>query len=93
MTDRAIQRAIRELTEARERINRQMELLECAFAHIPDHDLERYRLGMVTDEAELARLEEHLLGRGGCAARARGECQLRGHDARRDSAGNWDKIP
>jgi len=31
MTERAIQRAIRELTEARERINRQMEVLERAF--------------------------------------------------------------
>lgn len=29
--------------------------------HISDHDLERYHLGMVTDEAELATLEEHLL--------------------------------
>ena len=29
--------------------------------HISDHDLERYYLGIVTDEAELAPLEEHLL--------------------------------
>ena len=29
--------------------------------HIDDHDLERYHLGMVKDEAELAALEEHLL--------------------------------
>ncbi len=29
--------------------------------HISDHDLERYHLGMVLDEAELASLEEHLL--------------------------------
>ena len=29
--------------------------------HIADHDLERYHLGMVKDEAELASLEEHLL--------------------------------
>ena len=29
--------------------------------HIADHDLERYHLGMVVDEAELAPLEEHLL--------------------------------
>jgi anti-sigma factor RsiW len=29
--------------------------------HISDHDLERYYLGMVKDEAELAFLEEHLL--------------------------------
>jgi len=30
--------------------------------HISDHDLERYHLGMVKDEAELAALEEHYLG-------------------------------
>lgn len=29
--------------------------------HIPDHDLERYHLGMVQDEAEFAIIEEHLL--------------------------------
>ncbi len=29
--------------------------------HISDHDLERYYLGMVTDEGELAELEAHLL--------------------------------
>ena len=30
-------------------------------SHIDDHDLERYHLGMVKDEDELAALEEHLL--------------------------------
>jgi hypothetical protein len=29
--------------------------------HISDHDLERYHLGMVTDEDELTALEEHYL--------------------------------
>ena len=29
--------------------------------HICDHDLERYRLRMITGEAELADVEEHLL--------------------------------
>jgi hypothetical protein len=29
--------------------------------HISDHDLERYYLGMVQDEEELASIEEHLL--------------------------------
>jgi anti-sigma factor RsiW len=38
--------------------------------HIPDHDLERFYLGMVSDEIELARLEEHLLACPECAARA-----------------------
>jgi len=38
--------------------------------HIPDHDLERYYLAMITDEAELARVEEHLLVCPKCVARA-----------------------
>ena len=38
--------------------------------HISDVDLERYHLGMVDDEVELARLEEHLLGCAGCLERA-----------------------
>lgn len=38
--------------------------------HISDHDLERYHLGMVKDEAELAALEEHYLGCPECAERA-----------------------
>ena len=38
--------------------------------HISEHDLERYHLGMVKDESELAALEEHLLGCGACVDRA-----------------------
>ena len=38
--------------------------------HISDHDLERYYLGMVTDEAELVPLEEHLLWCPSCVERA-----------------------
>ena len=38
--------------------------------HISDHDLERYYLGMVKDEAELASLEEHLLVCPACVERA-----------------------
>jgi hypothetical protein len=41
-----------------------------ATEHLSDHDLERYYLGMVTDEAELAALEEHFLGCAFCAERA-----------------------
>ena len=37
--------------------------------HISDHDLERYHLGQVVDESELARLEEHILACPACAAR------------------------
>jgi hypothetical protein len=38
--------------------------------HLDDHDLERYHLGMIVDEAELAPFEEHLLACAGCAERA-----------------------
>ena len=38
--------------------------------HITDHDLERYHLGMVTEEAELTALEEHLLACPACVERA-----------------------
>ena len=38
--------------------------------HLSDHDLERYHLGMIMDEAELAPLEEHLLACAKCAGRA-----------------------
>ena len=34
--------------------------------HIADVDFERYHLGMVTDETELASIEEHLLGCHAC---------------------------
>lgn len=37
--------------------------------HISDHDLERYYLGMVKHEGELAALEEHILACGLCAGR------------------------
>jgi hypothetical protein len=38
--------------------------------HLSDHDLERYHLGMVTDETELERLEAHYIGCPKCAKRA-----------------------
>ena len=52
--------------------------------HIDDHDLERYHLGMVKDEAELAALEEHLLWCGACVDRA--EATARYVDAVRAAA-------
>ena len=39
-------------------------------AHIPEYDLERYCLDSITEESELARLEEHVLACPECAARA-----------------------
>ena len=41
-----------------------------AWQHITDEDLERYHLGMVEDEAELAPLEDHLLACAACVERA-----------------------
>jgi len=38
--------------------------------HISDHDLDRYYLGMIREERELAVLEEHLLACSDCVARA-----------------------
>jgi hypothetical protein len=38
--------------------------------HISDDDLERYYLGMITQEVELALLEQHILGCAICAERA-----------------------
>ena len=38
--------------------------------HLSDEDLERYYLGMITEEAELAPLEEHLLWCHECLDRA-----------------------
>jgi hypothetical protein len=43
--------------------------------HINDHDLERYHLGMVTEEEELAAIEEHYLGCPECARRAEESAQ------------------
>jgi hypothetical protein len=38
--------------------------------HVTDHDLERYYLGMVKNETELAAIEEHILACGSCTERA-----------------------
>ena len=38
--------------------------------HVTDHDLERYHLGMIVEETELAALEEHLLACSACAERS-----------------------
>jgi chorismate mutase len=43
--------------------------------HIDDHDLERYHLGMVRDEAELLTLEEHLICCNACVDRAEAAAQ------------------
>lgn len=45
-------------------------LIGMNWIHVSDHDLERYYLGMVTVEEELAPLEEQILACGTCAKRA-----------------------
>ena len=66
-------KTIRDLRARRERVTRVVATI-CGKlpGHICDHDLERYHLGMVKDEAELAALEEHLLWRDICLSRAEG---------------------
>ena len=41
-----------------------------AWQHISDHDLDRYYLGIVADESELAPFEEHLLACPICVQRS-----------------------
>ena len=54
-------------SERRERVAQAIaKINEEPPGHISNHDLERYHLGIVTDDAELARLEEHLLWCGAC---------------------------
>jgi len=77
-----------ELRSLRARRKRVARVLAKVYAklpgHIDDHDLERYHLGMVKDEAELAALEEHLLWCGACVDRA--EATARYVDAVRAAA-------
>jgi hypothetical protein len=47
-----------------------LHLPRARMKHISEHDLERYYLGMIKDEAELAPLEEHLLWCSKCIERA-----------------------
>ena len=76
---------IRDLRAQRQRV---AQVLAKVYAklpgHIDDHDLERYHLGMVKNEAELAAMEEHLLWCGTCVDRA--EATARYVDAVRAAA-------
>jgi hypothetical protein len=51
-------------------IPRPMHQKSMDWIHVSDHDLERYYLGMVTTEGELAALEEHILACSPCVERA-----------------------
>ena len=59
--------------------------------HLTDTDLERYYLGMVTEEAELAALEEHLLVCPACNERAEASDDY--VDALRAAATFWREWP
>lgn len=64
----------------------------CRPGHLDDHDLERFHLGMIQDEAELAPFEEHLLSCAECAERAEATAEY--VDAMRSAMilGNFDEI-
>jgi len=58
--------------------------------HISDEDLERYHLEMVTDENELAALEEHYLACPECAKRAEEAADYVDAIRAGITTGNWD---
>jgi hypothetical protein len=58
--------------------------------HIDDHDLERYYLGMVTEAAEIDRLEQHLIACKECALRADETQDYVDVIRAAISEGNWD---
>ena len=59
--------------------------------HIDDHDLERYHLGMVTEEPELGQIEEHLFGCPSCAERAEDAAAYVDTIRAAATALNWEK--
>jgi hypothetical protein len=71
MDTKLVDLMLRDLQAKTERLVRDFaKFCESLPGHIDDHDLERYHLGMVKDEGELAALEEHLLWCGVCVDRA-----------------------
>ena len=67
---------LRDLYAKTERLARDFAgFCENLTGHIDAHDLERYHLGMVKGEGELAALEEHLLRCGACVERAEAAAQ------------------
>jgi hypothetical protein len=85
MDRRLLARKLRSLRARREHVARVVAAI-CGklSGHVDDHDLERYHLGMMKDETELAALEEHLLWCGTCVDRA--EATARYVDAVRAAA-------
>jgi hypothetical protein len=68
-----------------------------AWQHISDDDLERYYLGMATDESDLAPLEEHLLACSSCAERTEEAIRAAiiedGYDLTCSSSGSGTRNP
>ena len=76
MDTKLVDLILRDLRAKTERVARDFaEFYENLPGHIGDHDLERYHLGMLKDEADLAALEEHLLWCGTCVDRAEAAAQ------------------
>jgi hypothetical protein len=79
MDMKMVARKLRILRARRERLERVLtKVYEKLPGHLSSHDLERYHLGMVSDEAELGPLEAHLLRCGVCADRAEAARTSRG---------------
>ena len=76
MDEKIMAEAIHNLRTRRELVTQELDgIYDRLPGHISDHDLERYYLGMVKEEAELAPLEEHLLWCGGCIDRGEATAQ------------------
>ncbi|MGD0776680.1 MAG: hypothetical protein ABSC05_28015 [Candidatus Solibacter sp.] len=76
MDTKTVAEKIRRFRASRKRVGRLVAEINAKLPrHIDDHDLERYHLGMVKGEAELAALEEHLLWCGVCVDRAEESAQ------------------
>ena len=76
MDMKLVEQTIRMLRARREQVAQEITQIHGTLPnHIGGHDLERYHLGMVKDEVELARLEEHLLWCEICLDRAEAAAQ------------------
>jgi hypothetical protein len=70
-TNESLHQGLRLLRARRERLTQEIgALTEQLPNHIRYHDLERYYLGLITDETELPSIEEHLLWCHDCIDRA-----------------------
>jgi hypothetical protein len=70
MTNNPITEALGRPRADRIRILALMDKISPQLDHLDDHDLERYHLGMVTEDAEIDRMEQHLIACVECVRRA-----------------------